>query len=707
MGYIMKVKFLFKQVYVWFLTLLVCVTCFLSTRTIRVYAASAGDFAHTNIEDDLKSIGHDNYKDYTVYNPGETHRVIAVSEYCYSDIPDMSKHYGLYIYIYNVEPIAINTKKNNNVNMAVEFSKDGQPIYENWALEFCDRSDGSVIGFPDYKYYKFRIADSAKLYEKVSEYAGPNHEYKRRYDIAGVQLHYPEGEAIIDEGYSKTLYFSGYAKGCDSTNPKGESTLTYSCVNLDTVKLDVTATNWRDKNDPRFIRDDLQTVFFTVPNSYFQQYGTLQKIKAEWYEYKTKHIFVSSDPDTYNVETGKSVFDDYIGKDIGKGVSKDDLRWTVVWHEYGKHGEYDKLSELLFDSRTRYYGFAYNRDASNGKNVNWEWFKNFSVLERTAHDWSDANAVGEMHYFFYRADSDNRDDLRISGEELEDYMVRYTEKNGGPVVSGGVKDYSEVLFTDSIDDERLKYLTNPDDKKGHVEMTIDAEYQQNILLAKKGNWLDKLLNRPDYDGEELKSIVTLTKDNIGAESDFEQSFYLTNKQIVNKDGTTSTIYSKAKAALDNNQTPILFRFAVTDYYSATARFEEIGVDGMSSHDGYVAQETVFLGFDIISLEFRSETGDRYVVGAVSNPIDIINDIDPQGEGDFGFDWGKIFKTLLVILLLFLLVVVLITLFPAFLPFVLKALTSLISMFFHALLWVITLPFKLFKKKDKEDEKEEK
>ena len=64
----------------------------------------------------------------------------------------------------------------------------------------------------------------------------------------------------------------------------------------------------------------------------------------------------------------------------------------------------------------------------------------------------------------------------------------------------------------------------------------------------------------------------------------------------------------------------IFRFATTDYYSAE-------VSTMTADVGYMAQETVFLDFDIISLTFRNDVGDT-VIPVVSSPIDIVPGIDP-------------------------------------------------------------------------------
>ena len=134
---------------------------------------------------------------------------------------------------------------------------------------------------------------------------------------------------------------------------------------------------------------------------------------------------------------------------------------------------------------------------------------------------------------------------------------------------------------------------------------------------------------------------------------------------------------------------ILFRFADTDYYCTEARRY-----GDGNVDSYIAQQTVFLDFDIIELTFNKE-GEYHVIPAVSSPTDIINKITAP---PVQMKWWEI------VLAILLLVLLLIILWP-FLPFILKALW-----------WIITLPLRIVakvfsaianigkrrKKKDKEE-----
>jgi len=63
-------------------------------------------------------------------------------------------------------------------------------------------------------------------------------------------------------------------------------------------------------------QNQLNSVYFAVDNYFFEKYGKLQKIKAEWYEYKTAPIIVTSNSNIYN-----AVYDNR-GTDVGTSYNK-------------------------------------------------------------------------------------------------------------------------------------------------------------------------------------------------------------------------------------------------------------------------------------------------------------------------------------------------------------------------------------------------
>ena len=71
---------------------------------------------------------------------------------------------------------------------------------------------------------------------------------------------------------------------------------------LETITLDVKHTFYRTQTSSKGAgyQNQLDTVYFAVPQRFFDTYGKLQRIKAEWYEYKTKDIVVTSNQEFYD-----------------------------------------------------------------------------------------------------------------------------------------------------------------------------------------------------------------------------------------------------------------------------------------------------------------------------------------------------------------------------------------------------------------------
>ena len=137
---------------------------------------------------------------------------------------------------------------------------------------------------------------------------------------------------------------------------------------------------------------------------------------------------------------------------------------------------------------------------------------------------------------------------------------------------------------------------------------------------------------------------------------------------------------------------MLLRFALTDYYASTARFDLAEEDGvrMSEQDGYVAQETVFLDFDVLSMGFESEDGyNEVVIGVVANPIDIINGLTPPEDLVENQEWWQKIMMVLTIIVIILLCVF----FSGPIGFVLKIVFEGIKFLFSLIFKILFAPFK--------------
>lgn len=262
------------------------------------YASSENSFDTTNVLDDLLSSTIDgkpfDLKDYP-YNENGTLRIVSLIEYCYSFKSNMRANYGLYLLIYNPQALNLSTNsKQNKIQMAVSYDKNGTPTrYEKFDLQFCSKSSN------DYKnlFYKYKIVDR-KIADKT--FAKRVNTNERRYDIAGIELVTYGDKNATEYGVGGTYTFTGYSEGY---GPDANAKSTLNCVvqDLETLKLEVHHTSFRtnvsSKGKDHY--NEVNSVYFSIPERIYQEYGKLQKIRAEWWEYKTKLAAITSNKTFY------------------------------------------------------------------------------------------------------------------------------------------------------------------------------------------------------------------------------------------------------------------------------------------------------------------------------------------------------------------------------------------------------------------------
>ena len=643
-------------------------------KTFNVNAATAPvNYKKTSILDDLTDIDTLKYP----HDDNGSLQIIRFQEYCYSESPVLSDYYGLYVYIYNPSETPLDKSNGaNKLNIATAYDVNGQPTtYRNLNLIYCDNFSNRL--------YKFYIAEYSLMLSIERDYA-KNNDGKRRYDVAGIQIKYVSGNKIDsqtqDHSYGYTFFFDGYAAFCDKNNPEADSTLKFSMQPLETIKLDVKHTNYRTGVYKDNVCDELNTVYFTVSNDIFSKYGNLQEIDAEWYEYKTKPIFVTSD------SVASKALTPYIGKYVGK--NKADLNWSIAWERW-KFADYDYESY--------FYDKGFNIQGLDSDYLeDWEFIK-LNVFN------SNVAFVEQIDWLFYKEGAKKNSDYKVSKTEMLEYAKDYLKKyatNSNKVV-GANGEYSANLFENSIDKARLSLVQkyNQNATSGYVRQSINIGDIGSLTEQKDQSWWDKLWKGVQYKEKSYDPIIVL--DNLSDLQSMSVKDFAAN-YLVNVD-EAETIKNYCENEIKNNGRVVLFRFAVTDYYASTAYFERVGNDDFTDADGYVAQETVFLNFDVISLTFRGELNTDVVIPCVSDPLDIINGVEPRpnlGNNSLSDVWSLIIGLFLLGFLLFAIIYLcpwVISLVGKGLAFVFKWIVKFLKWKIKFLWRIITFPFKLIGK----------
>lgn len=512
-------------------------------------------------------------------------------------------------------------------------------------LKFCSVSNEK---FYEKLFYKFKIIDHKGQDGKTMIQRVKSSE--RRYDISGIET-LEKGKTLpIDYGIGGTYKFSGYATGFGADTR--ENTLTCAVTELETIQLEVHKTNFRTGEYKTNHRHDLTSVYFSVPQKFFDNYGSLQKIKAEWYEYKTSPIVVTSNSTVYNGLVNQ------IGVNTNGNTQRISL-YSGYQELVGASGHYNK------------YNFGYNVVGE--------------VNDR----------LDTLNYVF----STNGSDISkyvLTSSRLQSYIESYTKTYANGKIEIPGKTLSADLFESGLDSNRRNVAFVEDDIH-HKLVNIDADDTFNMLNHSDSNsgavrffsWLFGL------GPTEVDSSYTNVKPiHIVSEEERNDSNISKTLLIDGSDNALKQFKDFYDREKEKGNKTVLFRFAETDYETIPViAYDEYSGKNLSKDygkDTFVVRESVFLNFDIIELTF-SRNGTYTVIPVVSNPIDIYNDITIPEVVD-KYAWLK--KLIVIILLILLLIVLLST---GILPLVIKGVIYVIILPFKAVGWCLKTIIEAFKK----------
>lgn len=726
---------------------LVAVLCFQLIVSAFPTVARAEDNKNiytTSISEDFASLGIDEMI-YPTYSSGKVD-LIYFTEFCFSKQTSyLDDGYNLFFWLYNPTEEAIS-------KVTVDMAISGGYSQVELTPVATGRSN---------RFYKFCLKDPASILEKARSLYDA--EKYRSYSLNKLSITFTDGkteQAEINTAYT----FTGFSKGCDPSTTL-ESTLSVKFTGIDNIHLKLFHTTYRGATDDgervvyltpdgkevqpegltyfyidengkkvtvdatsviaqkvyNYNRDALTTVYFSLPDKYFDKYDDLSEITAEWYEYKTAPIFVTSNVDAYREIMGLMDYEtSWIGKTVYSGNKE--LTRSILWEE----------ADAEYKGDGTKYTFAkwYNGKASvdgeerNLLPINYRFAANGSRLSRLD------------FLFLIEGKIESLDDYNISSSVLENYMKEYTANSGSSSLVAGQFDIklfshrSIVDFDENTFDIIYGDVLYPADigrklgKNSMTKVSMDIIKGFETVGEDTRTWWDKLWGadvptemvdvEPIYvfTDQDVKTLKHIDAENEEHISWFEKKYFIEND---NTNAESGSVIKEMKRMLQNGERPVLFRFAVTDYYSAPAYFEDTndywdsngnfqngdGVIGEYENgykpDGYVAQETVFLNFDVISLGFDAENEGRVVLPVVADPINIISGLIPPE--DLTVENDEWWQKLVMILMLIVLLVILSPILTPLLTVVLNLLITIFGKAFGAIggfLWkVITAPVRFF------------
>lgn len=641
------------------------VVCGLNVTVPNAYAESEDvqtRYEQTNVMSNLNgsTVGGKAFdvKDYP-HNASGKPQIISFVEFCYSYYADRQDDYGLYVYVYNPQDIAIDT---NTLRNKIQLTYGNKPSYNKYTLKFLNYStDAGIEG----RFYKFKIELSASERNDILKTLSPD---ERVYKVSGIELSVKN--KVTEHTTAQTYTYKGFAVGYGSELAE-TNTLSCRVDGFDKcIFLNVRSTYWRPDGTHAggsladlITRDTLHSAYFSVPNKIITDYGEMTAVHAAWLNAYTNPIFVTGN---------KTVYDAVI-KTVGQTMNGGDL------DNYKDNGlGYALLASKISNGSglgsftNHYYSLYY------GYNVYEEQSKHGSA---NVHGCD--RLINKLCYAFY-ADNGNADNYVLPAEKLigdDGWFETYTDKHGGTLVNNR---YSKDLF-DRVDDEFTEVNIRSTETYKLQDKIVSGDFWEILF----GDWVKE---EHEY---EMQAIQKVTLSDIAAvnnKKEFCNKYY-----IAESDYDEFNDYVTESSA--KNETVYLFRYYQSEYvcaevfeakryYHTKAAFKSCmfhsdcplghGYYEEVDTNGYLAQMWVQLDFDVIDLTFTKDNV-ATIIPVVMNPTDIAADADSPvytTTDDKGLAWWQI---LLAILLGILVVILLLKFAPWIITFLLK---------------IILFPFKL-------------
>ena len=538
--------------------------------------------------DDLLSSSDFNLSDYP-YDENLSARCINFAEFCYAVNKADRKDFGLYLYVYNPSGKQVRDSGLNKAQIAVSY-EDGKPNkYDKFTLKLCSSSTGEQA----YKFYKFRLIDKTgddgkTIEDRVSAEA-------RRYDMSGIELLYKGDTNTTDCTVGGSYTFTGFAAGYGADKTAAS---TLKCSAKESEYIEIKGLNDRqtvyrtDMSNPNMTsHNQINSVYFSVPNKILEKYGKLQKVECEWWEYRTEPIIVTNNQDLYNAllsMRGKNFTEHNCDYSYGLGIYKEGtLNGNIKRYSWGYNiNEYHSLN-----GNGLYVDYICPC-------VNW-------VLPSSAWGESLNNYVVESNVlldYMYKYDGQ----LSESDNGYQ-YCTDILNKNVGNGRTGGYNRKNIDLDEDAFDFTQYNPTYTGWDALKHA-----FGWNTSTEAALTGQ----------------APIICIDSDNVSEKLAGNNSDISARLFIDENDVAKFKTYCHNETAQGN--TVVLLRFACTEYTSTMLdvfKYAEHTIHAAKITDNiaFVAQENVFLNFDVMTLTFN-DNGKYMVIPVVMSPIDIISDI---------------------------------------------------------------------------------
>lgn len=576
------------------------------------YAAAETSDMESGIMQELSGLKKDgkpfSSEDYPADKNG-TPQVLTAYEVGYSYYANKRAAYGLILYVYN--PAQLNVQE--DIRNTVQMKAGNAARYDKYKISIASESTDKL-------FYKFNVEFTEQ--EKTAVLSALDKD-SRVYEISSIEL-YTGGYNATDYAlpHTQIFTFTGYAAGLGQSSGEEStlsSTLSYTIFGgTETIPLNVHHTSWRPEGTngkDEYTQDSICSVYFAVPNDLAQKYDYLNSVKCRWLEALTAPMLVTD------------------CEEIMQPIAQ-------LW----------AYQELMSNS-------AWGCEAPEEFDFSeFEYLIGIGNAELRTSDIADTMFYPDTLFGNDKLNSGSKDRYSIiPNDQLKTLFWLFQSEKNNTVSSATLLDNLHYLADKGyfINDKKVagkypSYLFESWDSEFRTE-TIEVGKTDNKLNLNseviEQTWWEKLFNKSHVaDKTQYKKIRAIQQVTDGLISGG------TTKEVCDRLYISERDYDDFIQFYDSNKstaTVYLLRFAVSDYTRKVAKIykEQTVKWGWSSYTdlteiksrSYVTQETFYLDFDIIDLEYKK--GDEsYVIPVSMSPIDITPELTPppfEEKGNFG------------------------------------------------------------------------
>lgn len=527
--------------------------------------------------------------DYPVNTENKTLSVLAVSEVGYLT-SSSSPTYALYLYVYNPSKIAITDNSVNSVQLGLNDQCDE---YFYRAIKLLSKS-------PDNRFLKFKVVDSG-TYGYVNQlYRKQESDNERVYNVVSFRV-FVSGK-LMSYTVDKTFFFSGFDY---------METLTCSTKKLGALDVELHDTNWISPNagiktdgSEATIYDhyEINSVYFRVPKSYFDNYGNLKSIRAIYDAVRLTPIILTREGDFGDVTKNAILDGDVI--ESGGDVDVMDLICKRVFGSWYYSEMPESYVSTMIQGAYRKNTLAYYFECLDEK-----------VDYDDAEVWKSVVSSEELEQYFYERYNDPYyDESKLYSELKQGLMIDYNSRDYDGTALWDMTTYGEALAKTSKFNQWWTKLTTEKDSYRWDDFNTTAEHIK---------------------------VITDPSQYMGAGFTDATKEACANELFISFNDVGDFVEECTKAAA-NNEYVVLLRFAFSDYYCEPIKngWEALMMFGPTV--GLVVEKWAYMNINVARLVF-CDNGVDVVVPTASNTVDSFGDLD--GFGDDSLDPDDITDTL--------------------------------------------------------------